>query len=54
MTEQEVKRLNGFLSKTLKMEAEDVASLYNEAGELVSLTAAEKADAARVVKAQRG
>ena len=50
MTEQEVKRLNGFLSKTLKMEAEDVASLYNEAGELVSLTAAEKADAARVSK----
>jgi hypothetical protein len=50
MTDTEVKRLNGFLSKTLKMEAEDMASLYNEAGELVSLTAAEKADTARVAK----
>jgi hypothetical protein len=50
MTDTEQKKLNGFLSKTLKMEAEDMASLYNEAGELVSLTAAEKADTARVAK----
>jgi len=50
MTDSEVKKLNGFLSKTLKMEAEDMASLYNDAGELVSLTAAEKADTARVAK----
>ncbi len=50
MTDTEKTKLNGFLSKTLKMEAEDMASLYNEAGELVSLTAAEKADTARVAK----
>jgi len=50
MNDIEQKKLNGFLSKTLKMEAEDMASLYNEAGELVSLTAAEKADTARVAK----
>jgi len=50
MNDVEIKKLNGFLSKTLKMEAEDMASLYNEAGELVSLTAAEKADTSRVAK----
>jgi hypothetical protein len=50
MTDTEKSKLNGFLSKTLKMEAEDMASLYNEAGELVSLTAAEKADALKVSK----
>lgn len=50
MNDVEVKKLNGFFSKTLKMEAEDMASLYNEAGELVSLTAAEKADTSRVAK----
>jgi hypothetical protein len=50
MTDTEKSKLNGFLSKTLKMEAEDMASLYNEAGELVSLTAAEKADTSRVAK----
>lgn len=50
MTEVEVKRLNGFLSKTLKMDAEELASLYNDAGELTTLTAAEKADSLRVAK----
>lgn len=50
MTEAEQKKLNGFFSKTLKMEAEDMASLYNDAGELTSLTAAEKADSSRVAK----
>ena len=40
MTEAEQKKLNGFLSKTLKMDDEELASLYNEAGELTSLTAA--------------
>ena len=50
MTEAEQKKLNGFLSKTLKMDDEELASLYNEAGELASLTAAEKADTSRVTK----
>lgn len=50
MTEAEQKKLNGFLSKTLKMDTEELASLYNEAGELASLTAAEKADTSRVTK----
>ena len=50
MTEAEQKKLNGFLSKTLKMDDEELASLYNEAGELTSLTAAEKADTSRVSK----
>lgn len=50
MTEAEQKKLNGFLSKTLKMDDEELASLYNEAGELTSLTAAEKADTSRVTK----
>ena len=50
MTEAEQKKLNGFLSKTLKMDDEELASLYNEAGELTSLTAAEQADTARVTK----
>ena len=50
MTEAEQKKLNGFLSKTLKMDTEELASLYNDAGELTSLTAAEAADASRVTK----
>jgi hypothetical protein len=50
MTEAEQKKLNGFLSKTLKMDTEELASLYNDAGELTSLTAAETADTARVSK----
>lgn len=50
MTDSEKKKLEGFLSKTLKMDSEDFASLYNDAGELTSLTAAEKADSARVSK----
>lgn len=50
MTEAEQKKLNGFLSKTLKMDDEELASLYNDAGELTSLTAAEKADTSRVAK----
>ena len=50
MTEAEQKKLNGFLAKTLKMTDEEVDSLYNESGELTSLTAAEKADTSRVAK----
>jgi hypothetical protein len=50
MTEAEQKKLNGFLSKTLKMDDEELDSLYNESGELTSLTAAEKADTSRVTK----
>lgn len=38
------------MSKTLKIGTEDLASLYNEAGELVDLSVAEKADTERVKK----
>ncbi len=37
MSEQEKKILNEFLSKTLKIDDEQIAGLYNEAGELNSL-----------------
>jgi len=50
MTPEEQKKLEGFLSKTLKIGTEDLASLYNEAGELVDLSVAEKADTERVKK----
>ncbi len=50
MTESEKKILEGFLSKTLKIDTEDFASLYNEAGELSSLKLASEADASRIKK----
>lgn len=50
MTEKEQKIINGFLSKTLKIDTEELASLYNEAGELVDLSIAEKADVERIKK----
>lgn len=50
MDASEKKILEGFLSKTLKIDTEDLASLYNEAGELVDLSVAEKVDADRVKK----
>ncbi len=37
MTKEEQKILNEFLSKTLKIDDEQIAGLYNEAGELSSL-----------------
>ena len=48
MVEKESKILNEFLSKTLKIDAEELATLYNEAGELTSLQIAFDADALRV------
>lgn len=50
MTPEEKKIINGFLSKTLKIDTEELASLYNDAGELVDLSIAEKADAERIKK----
>lgn len=50
MTSEEKKLLQGFLSKTLKIGTEDLASLYNEADELVDLSIAERADSERVKK----
>ena len=50
MTENEKKVLEGFLSKTLKIDTEDMASLYNEAGELENLTLAITADSERIKK----
>ena len=50
MTDAEKKVLEGFLSKTLKMDTEGFANLYNEAGELVDLTIASETDASRVKK----
>ena len=45
MTKEESKILNEFLSKTLKIDAEQLATLYNEAGELQGLQIAYDADA---------
>ena len=50
MTKDEQKVLNEFLSKTLKIDTEDLATLYNEAGDLISLKVAEDADAFRIKK----
>lgn len=50
MTKEESKIVNEFLSKTLKIDAEELATLYNEAGELTSLQIAYDADALRVKK----
>lgn len=50
MKPEEQKILNEFLSKTLKIDEEHIAGLYNEAGELQELQVAYDADAARVTK----
>ena len=50
MTKEEQKTLNEFLSKTLKIGTEDLATLYNEAGDLTGLQIAYDADAYRVKK----
>lgn len=50
MTKEESKILNEFLSKTLKVDAEDLATLYNEAGDLTGLQIAYDADALRIKK----
>lgn len=50
MDASEKKILEGFLSKTLKIDTEDMASLYNDAGELTDLSVAERVDADRVKK----
>lgn len=50
MTKEESKILNEFLSKTLKIGTEDLATLYNEAGDLTGLQIAYDADALRIKK----
>lgn len=50
MTDSEKKKLEGFLAKALNIATEDLASLYNDAGELSDLSIAEKADTARIKK----
>ena len=50
MLDTEKKVLEGFLSKTLKIDTEELAGLYNEAGELISLNIASEADASRIKK----
>lgn len=50
MTKDEQKVLNEFLSKTLKIDAEELANLYNEAGDLTGLQIAYDADAVRIKK----
>jgi hypothetical protein len=48
VTKEEQKVLNEFLSKTLKIDAEELATLYNEAGDLTGLQIAFEADATRI------
>jgi hypothetical protein len=48
MTENEKGIINGFLSKTLKLDTEVLASLYNDAGELTTIEPALKADETRI------
>lgn len=50
MTKEESKILNEFLSKTLKIGTEELATLYNEAGDLTGLQIAFDADTLRVKK----
>lgn len=50
MTNEEKKVLNEFLSKTLKIDEEGLATLYNEAGDLTGLQIAFDADALRIKK----
>ena len=50
MTKEETKILNEFLSKTLKIDDEQIAGLYNDAGELQGLQVASDADKDRISK----
>ena len=50
MTDSEKKILEGFLSKTLKIDSEGMSNLYNADGELTSLDIAAEADASRITK----
>lgn len=50
MNKEEQKVLNEFLSKTLKIDEEGLATLYNEAGDLIDLKIATEADAFRMKK----
>jgi hypothetical protein len=50
MTDNEKKVLNGFLQKTLNLDTEALAGLYNEAGELIDLSTVLEKDAERVAK----
>ena len=50
MTEQEKKVLSESLSKLYKLDSETLASLYNEAGELIDFSAILKLDAERIAK----
>lgn len=50
MTDKEKEVFNGFLSKTLNLSSEDVASLYNEAGELTTVDLLLQRDSERVKK----
>lgn len=52
MNQEEKKVLNEFLSKTLKVDEEQLATLYNEAGDLTGLQVAFDADASRVKQFQ--
>lgn len=52
MNQEEKKTLNEFLSKTLKIDEEQLATLYNEAGDLTGLQVAFDADASRVKQFQ--
>jgi hypothetical protein len=50
MKEEEKKILNDSLSKLFKLDSEKLASLYNEAGDLVDFSVVEDADSERVSK----
>jgi hypothetical protein len=50
MTAEEQTKLNETLSKVFKLDAEQLATLYNEAGDLTDLTVLTEADAKRVAK----
>lgn len=50
MTEKEQKLLNDSLSKLFKIEPETIASLYNEAGELIDFSKILELDAQRIAK----
>jgi hypothetical protein len=50
MTADEQTKLNETLSKVFKLDAEKLATLYNEAGDLTDLTAVIEADASRIAR----
>lgn len=50
MTADEQTKLNETLSKVFKLDAEKLATLYNEAGELTDLTAVIEADTGRIAR----